>query len=233
MERTAMAQGRGAELDRYKASSMRAYNEKLLDRYDTAIALRVLRPSQMDDFVVGVLGPYIRELEILDLGCATGRLLERLAAAGAVHLAGSDLAPRIVDAARRRLARFDVEVDLQSADAETNLPWEDDSFDVVTVTGVIHHFYAPDAAIREMRRVLRPSGRLVIVDACFFPPVREFFNLCLKVHPHEGDCYFRTAAQLTGLLQSLGWVVRRCERISWWAFGVVAGPVEAGGALAN
>ena len=228
-----MTQGRGAKLDRYKASSMRAYNQKLPDRYDTAIALRVLRPSQMDDFVLEALGQHIGEFSILDVGCATGRLLERLADAGAVHLAGSDLAPRVVEAARRRLAKFDLQVDLQSADAETSLPWEDDSFDVVTVTGVIHHFCVPDAAIREMRRVLRPDGVFVAVDACFFPPLREFFNLCLRVHPHEGDCYFRTAVQLTELLESLGWVVRSCERINWWAFGVVANPVEVGGALAN
>lgn len=215
------------KLDRYKASSLHAYNEKLPDRYDTAIALRVLRPSIMDGFVLDVLGEDVRKSAILDVGCATGRLLERLAQAGARRLAGSDLAPRIVEAARRKLSRFDIEVDLVSADAEASLPWPAGTFDVVTVTGVIHHFYTPRAALAEMRRVLRPEGRLVVVDACFFPPVREFFNLCLRIHPHEGDCYFRTAGQMRELLSASGWKVGRCERINWWAFGVVAWPAPS------
>jgi SAM-dependent methyltransferase len=176
----------------------------------------------MDDFVVAVLGDAIVDRAILDVGCATGRLLERLAQSGARHLAGADLAPRIVEVARRRLFRFDADVDLRSADAETALPWADGTFDAVTVTGVVHHFAAPAAALAEIRRVLRPGGDLIVADACFFPPLREFFNLCLRVHPHEGDHYFRTRRQMRELLSACGWIVRRCERISWWAFGLAA-----------
>jgi SAM-dependent methyltransferase len=149
-------------------------------------------------------------------------LLERLADAGALRLAGADLAPRIVEVARRKLSRFALNVDLQSADAEESLPWPDDSFDVVASTGVMHHLTEPERALAEIGRVLRDGGEMIIADACFFPPVREVFNLCLRVHPHEGDHYFRTAAQMQQLLAACGWKVKRCERISWWAFGVVA-----------
>jgi ubiquinone/menaquinone biosynthesis C-methylase UbiE len=216
------------ELDRYKASSLRAYNEKLPGRYDSAIAFRIFKPSTMDDFVLHVLGEGLRDRVILDVGCATGRLLERLAAAGARKLAGADLAPRILDEVRRKLARFDLDLELKSADAESRLPWPDGTFDVVAATGVIHHFCAPGAALGEMQRVLRPNGVLVIVDACFFSPLREFFNLCLRVHPHEGDCRFRARKQLRQLLVSCGWEVNRCERINWWAFGAVARRIEEG-----
>jgi ubiquinone/menaquinone biosynthesis C-methylase UbiE len=219
--------------DRYKASSLRAYNEKLPDRYDTSIALRVLRPSIMDDFVLGALGPGLAGSAVLDVGCATGRLLERLAEAGARELAGSDLAPRILDVARRKLARFDVALDLRSADAETALPWPADSFDAVTLTGVVHHFRNPEAALGEIGRVLRPGGKLIIVDACFFPPVREFFNLCLRIHPHEGDCYFRTRTQLREMLLARGWHVTCCRRLNWWSFGMVACRVPPGGVRAD
>ena len=181
--------------DRYKASSLRAYNVKLPDRYDTAIALQVLRVSVMDDFVLDAIGPDLGSLRILDVGCATGRLLERLAAAGARDLAGSDLAPRIVDVARRRLADQGSVADLRPADAEGGLPWPGGSFDAVTLTGVLHHFMTPEAALGEMGRVLRPGGRLVLSDACFFPPVREIFNVALRVRPHEGDYHFYTPGQ--------------------------------------
>jgi ubiquinone/menaquinone biosynthesis C-methylase UbiE len=208
--------------DRYKASSFRAYNEKLPDRYDTSIAVRILRLSTMDDFVLDALGQDVASSAILDVGCATGRLLERLADAGARELAGSDLAPRILEVARRKLARFDVESDLRDADAETSLPWAANTFDAVVLTGVVHHFYHPEAALREVERVLRPGGKLIIADACFFPPMRELFNLCLRVHPHEGDCHFYTGNQLRQLLLACGWEVSRCERLNWWSFGLVA-----------
>jgi ubiquinone/menaquinone biosynthesis C-methylase UbiE len=223
-----MTQVQPPHLDRYKASSLRAYNEKLPDRYDSAIALRILRPSRMDDFVLEVLGGDIEGKVILDVGCATGRLLQRLAVAGARKLAGSDLAPRILESARRKLARFDLELDLQSSDAETLLPWPSNTFDVVTVTGVIHHFCVPEAALDEIRRVVKPKGILIIVDACFFSPMRELFNLCLRIHPHEGDFYFRTGKQLRQLLTSFGWEVKHYERMNWWAFGIVARPMSTG-----
>jgi len=215
--------------DRYKASSFRAYNEKLPERYDNSIAVRLLRLSRMDDFVLDMLGHDVASSSILDIGCATGRLLERLAEAGAQELAGSDLAPRILEVAHRRLTRFNIEPDLRVADAETLLPWAADTFDVVVLTGVVHHFCRPGSALLEIERVLRPSGTLIIADACFFPPVRELFNLCLRIHPHEGDYRFYTSNQLRRLLLACGWVVNRCQRLNWWSFGIMARQSVSGG----
>jgi ubiquinone/menaquinone biosynthesis C-methylase UbiE len=214
--------------DRYKASSFRAYNDKLPDRYDTSIAVRFLRPSTMDDFVLEVLGQDVGAWAILDVGCATGRLLVRLAEAGARKLAGADLAPRILDVARRKLARFDLECDLSRADAETSLPWPACTFDAVVMTGVVHHFSHPEDALREIGRVLRPRGMLIIADACFFHPVRELFNLCLRVHPHAGDRYFHTGRQLRRMLSTHGWSVSRCERLNGWFLGIVATRISSG-----
>lgn len=210
--------------DRYKASSYKAYNVKLPDRYDRGIALRILRVSVMDDFVLDELGPDPGSLRILDVGCATGRLLERLAAAGATRLAGTDLAPRIVDVARGRLSGRGVAADLKAADAEGGLPWPASSFDVVTLTGVLHHFMTPEAALAEMARVLGPGGRLILSDACFFSPAREIMNLSLLVHPHEGDYHFYTAFEAADLLTGCGWGVERSRRLNWWAYGLVASP---------
>ena len=219
--------------DRYKTSSLKAYDVKLPERYDTSLAVRFLRVSVMDDFVLDDLGSEVPSLSILDVGCATGRLLNRLAAAGGRMLAGSDLAPRILEVARAKLMDRGVEADLRSADAESSLPWSTDSFDVVTLTGVLHHFFRPRAALAEIRRVLRPAGRLIVCDACFFSPVRELFNLCLRVQPHEGDYHFYTARQASSLLTECRWDVVRCRRLSWWSYGMVGVNAGEGGAPAN
>jgi len=208
--------------DRYKASSFNAYNFKLPRRYDHSIAVKVFRVSVMDDFVLDELGDEIGRVNILDVGCATGRLLDSIAEKGGVRLAGFDLAPKIVDVARSKLAHRGVDVELKCADAEDSLPWPSHRFDVVTMTGVLHHFFNPHAALKEVIRVLRPGGRLIMVDPCFFTPMREFFNLCLRVHPHAGDYYFYTPQQTKALLSAMGWREIRCERLNWCFFGIVA-----------
>jgi SAM-dependent methyltransferase len=191
--------------DRYKASSYRAYNGKMPLCYDTAIWSR--GAASIDRAIIEKLGTSIGSLRILDVGCATGRLLDHLAQAGATRLAGADLAPNILKVAATKLAQRRVSVDLRVADAEDRLPWDDDSFDAVTLTGVLHHFFRPRDAIAEIRRVLGPGGRLLVLDACFFPLVRQIVNLALRVRPHDGDYHFYSAAQASGLLADVGFEV--------------------------
>jgi 2-polyprenyl-3-methyl-5-hydroxy-6-metoxy-1,4-benzoquinol methylase len=69
--------------DRYKRSSYRAYDGRLAECYDDYWALRVFRGEVMDGFVLEQIGADPASLDILDVGCATGRLLDRLAAASA------------------------------------------------------------------------------------------------------------------------------------------------------
>jgi len=202
--------------DRYKASSYRSYNFKMPSRYDTCIWTK--SAPLMDRIIVQELGPHISSLRILDVGCATGRLLERLAEAGATQLFGIDLAPRILEVAAEKLSKTGTLVDLRTADAEDCLPWDDESFDAVTLTGALHHFFRPRDALAEIRRVLRPGGRLLIIDPCFFPPVRQILNAALYVAPHDGDCHFYSAKETAGLSADLGFENRRTRRLGWAGF---------------
>jgi ubiquinone/menaquinone biosynthesis C-methylase UbiE len=204
--------------DRYKASSYRSYNFKMPSRYDTCIWMKVCQTALWDRTLVQELGPDVRPLRILDVGCATGRLLKRLAEAGATELFGVDLAPRILEVAREKVSGTGASVELRAADAEDSLPWDDDSFDAVTLTGVLHHFFRPRDALAEVRRVLRPRGRLLIVDPCFFPPVRQVLNVALRVAPHDGDFHFYSPGEAVSLLTDVGFEVSRTRRVGLWAF---------------
>lgn len=100
---------------------------------------------------------------ILDVGCGTGALLEGLTLASpGMGLAGVDLSPEMLEVARRRLGPAVV---LREARAEA-LPFGNATFDTVVSTNVFHFIRRPGAALREMRRVLKPSGRIVITDWC-------------------------------------------------------------------
>jgi ubiquinone/menaquinone biosynthesis C-methylase UbiE len=208
--------------DRYKASSYRSYNFKMPSRYDRCIWLKFCQAALWDRILVQELRPSIGSLRILDVGCATGRLLERLAEAGATELFGIDLAPRILEVAREKLSWTGALVELRAADAEDTLPWEGDFFDAVTLTGVLHHFFRPGDALAEIRRVLRPGGRVLVVDPCFLPLVRQIVNLALRVAPHDGDFHFCSPREAVGLLTGVGFETKRIRRAGLWAFMVDA-----------
>jgi ubiquinone/menaquinone biosynthesis C-methylase UbiE len=208
--------------DRYKASSYRAYNFRLPGRYDTSFWMGFCRVSSWDQAVIAELGPQIGSLRILDVGCATGRLLSSLAQAGAKTLAGADLAPRILEVARGKTAHRDVKIELRSADVEDALPWPPQSFDVAVLTGVLHHLYRPGDALREVCRVLVPGGRLLVVDPAFFFPVRQLCNLALRVTPLSGDFRFYSRSKASRLLEGAGLTAVRSRPIGLWSYFITA-----------
>ena len=103
------------------------------------------------------------EDRLLDVGCGTGALLERLSRSHpAVLLSGVDPVPEMLTVARHRLPP---EVELREGWAE-RLPLDGDRFDVVVSCNMFHYVRQPVEALREMGRVLKPGGRLVITDWC-------------------------------------------------------------------
>lgn len=102
---------------------------------------------------------------VLDAGTGLGRL--PLAIADAVpHLRidGIDLSPSMIDAARQACDDSGCDqVTFAVADV-TALPFPDATFDLIVSTMSLHHWTAPQAAVRELRRVLRPTGQVWIYD---------------------------------------------------------------------
>ena len=208
--------------DRYKASSYRSYNSKMPSRYDSAYFQKLCQMPLWHRTVVQVLRPQLGSTRILDVECGTGSLLVDLALSGANSLAGVDLAPKILDVAREKLSVAHSSADLRAADVEDPLPWPAESFDVATLTGTLHHFYRPRDALREVYRVLRPGGRLLIVDPSFVTPVRQLFNLYLRLLPHDGDFHFYSLRGGTTLVSSEGFRCAESKRVGLWAYLLIA-----------
>jgi len=100
-------------------------------------------------------------LKVLEVGCGLGTDGAQFAEAGADYT-GIDLTDAAVELARKRFELFDLSGKFQTADAE-NLPFEDNTFDVVYSHGVLHHTPDTRQAIREIHRVLRPGGRAIVM----------------------------------------------------------------------
>jgi SAM-dependent methyltransferase len=100
--------------------------------------------------------------DVLDVACGTGNAALRAAQAGG-RVVGIDLTPELFDAGRRLAADARVEIEWVQGDAE-ELPFEDQSFDVVLST--FGCMFAPrhEITAHELARVLRPGGRLGITS---------------------------------------------------------------------
>lgn len=102
---------------------------------------------------------------IVDVGCGRGELLVAALEQGAGRAIGVEYAPAAVDLARRTLARRGGagNAEVLKADARA-LPLDDGSADVVTMLDVVEHLVARELedALAEVRRVLRPGGRLLV-----------------------------------------------------------------------
>ena len=117
--------------------------------------------ADIHDLIVERLqaGPGVRWL---DLACGTGAVAERAAAAGA-EVTGVDLSPGLLETARERAAHLGLVIDYRVGDCE-GLDLDDASFDVVSSScGVM---FAPDhrATARELARVTRPGGHVVLAN---------------------------------------------------------------------
>ncbi|HET9228002.1 MAG TPA: methyltransferase domain-containing protein [Thermoanaerobaculia bacterium] len=100
---------------------------------------------------------------LLDVGCGTGALLQALSQRHpGARLTGVDPVPEMLAVARSRLPP---DIDLRAGWAE-RLPFADGQFDVTVSCNAFHYFLEPAAALREMKRILAPGGRLVITDWC-------------------------------------------------------------------
>jgi SAM-dependent methyltransferase len=95
---------------------------------------------------------------ILDAGCGAGPLFAALRDRGAI-VTGFDKSAGMIELARRRLGD---DADLQVADLGSPLPFPDSTFDDVTASLVLHYLEDWAPALAELRRVLRPGGRLIV-----------------------------------------------------------------------
>ena len=110
------------------------------------------------------------------------------------HITGVDISHEMLNVGRKKIAKRNLteRITLQYGDSEA-LPFEDDRFDALTVAFGVRNYENLDQGLAEMRRVLKPGGKLVVLEfsrpTAF--PLKQGFNF-----------YFKNVLPLIGRLQS-------------------------------
>ena len=98
---------------------------------------------------------------VLDVGCGYGSNFEYLT--NAAHITGIDVSSVMLDMAREHARRLNIEVDLRQGNVE-RLDFLDRTFDTVISALATCSYLNPIAALREMKRVCKPSGRMLLLE---------------------------------------------------------------------
>lgn len=147
------------------------------------------------------LGGIVPGARVLELGCGTGEFTRRVAPEGA-HLAAFDLSADLLAKARARVLTG---ASFLRGDAQV-LPFKSGAFDAVYGCSILHHLDV-ETALGEVRRVLRPGGRLVFSEPNLLNPQVALMFKVRALRPRFGvseDEMAFTRRYVSGLLESLG-----------------------------
>jgi ubiquinone/menaquinone biosynthesis C-methylase UbiE len=141
---------------------------------------------------------------VLDVGCGTGTMLSILKNEFKnIEICGIDLSDKMIEKAYELVGES---AELVVGDAE-NLPWQESSFDLVICNASFHHYPQPLKVIGEMKRVLRPDGRVIIADPWWSLTKRFLINFFLDSPlNYLGDVRIYSEKEMYDLLTAGGFI---------------------------
>jgi demethylmenaquinone methyltransferase/2-methoxy-6-polyprenyl-1,4-benzoquinol methylase len=137
-----------------------------------------------------------RESSVLDVACGTAAVSLELVRQYGCRVVGVDQSPEMLAAGRARIeaAGLDDRIELKEGRAEA-LPFEDAFFDALTFTYLLRYVDDPVATMKELARVVRPGGRIAMLD----------FSVPAGVARPAWELYVRVGLPVLGRAISPGW----------------------------
>ncbi len=158
--------------------------------------------------------------KLLDIGSGTGYLIDMLSKERDAEFIGLDLSPEMIKQAESKNIKNAKFVEGRS----DNLPFENDSFDIVTCSQSFHHYPETDKPMQEAKRVLKPGGLYILSDTGCGP----FKMLGVKVDSfiyrhfsNTGDCNISYMEKTVRDMERNGFQVIKFEKLTKFIYTVV------------
>lgn len=161
-------------------------------------------PSEMDKIVLSELSFYSYQ-SLLNISCGKGSLLALIPRRKGVFLAGID---HIEERLREVSYQSGEKVELHCGTA-LKLPWKDHHFDMVLCTHSCHIARQPGEGLQEIKRILKPGGRLIMTAPWRPSPVRQVINLYKSILDKQHAPIY-SEPEYTTMLKECGF-----ENIKW------------------
>ena len=154
---------------------------------------------------------------LLDVGCGTGWLLEHLSNCKNAEYYGLDLSENMLEIARSKNIK---NAELVQGYADS-LPYDDNSFDIVTCIQSFHHYPDPDKAMREVYRVLKPNGLYILSDTGVGGIGAWFDNNILFKLMQSGDCHTENRKDLARRMEKNGFRKVKSKQLKGFIYTVI------------
>lgn len=163
-------------------------------------------------FVKRMYEPLLEELlkeedgTVLDVGCGNGNILLQLVNGKRV-LYGVDFSDTMVDECKKKLGD---NAQIMVADAE-HLPFSDGTIDTLLCNASFHHYIHPAQVLREMKRILKPNGKLFIGESYVIQPLRAIMNFSFRFSD-SGDVRCYGKKEMYRLLKANGFGLKKTKK---------------------
>ena len=171
--------------------------------YDRSILQTLLFGPSRKALLNQIRGLKMESPKVLDIGCGTGQFPEVLfhEVPGA-RVWGLDLVRGMLEGGNGRWNHYTDRIQPVQGDSE-RLPFADGSCDILTCANSFHHYPNQAVAVREMCRVLRPGGALMLLDGYRDGLWGRFiFDVC--VAGVEGNVHHASAKEIKGMMMDAG-----------------------------
>jgi len=196
------------------STSVRAMFDDIAHSYDLLNHVLSANQDQLWRFRAAKRLRVRRGERVLDLCCGTGALTRELRRqAPEAFVVGADFSPKMLDIARRD-AKFPPDERLEYVEANAlDLPFADNEFDAISVAFGVRNFEDTKQGLCEMQRVLKPGGRLLVLEFMrpTSPALARFFGLFNTLLAPVGRTVSHHATAYNYLPQSVGGFYSRHE----------------------
>lgn len=158
----------------------------------------------------------VRKLEgdkILDLGCGNGNIINLLKKEREASYYGLDISENMIEEAKKRC---DEDVEFTVGDSE-NLPYQDGQFDIIICNASFHHYTNPESAIKEIKRVLKTGGTLILGDPTVPELLRGLFNKMLP-YTDSGDFKIYGKKDIVPIFKAQGFEIENWKKLNYRTF---------------